>query len=315
MSQEKKHSPGGRVVSTDYRSAYREEEERKQAQEFSSSSNEEDEGSHPAKTPDPKKEDLPEQDDFLTEEEQKEEERLLEKAEPDDSAEDDLDTVVSSSHKPRYRRKYGIFVGAIVLLFALVGVGFLATVVGQGIYRVVTDDSQLRAWDEFLAPVVMQDPEPFETAADADPEMLLKSSVWRAVTENGETYTEYDELGRTMVPLVDVTDACHALFGPDCELSTLTTKQETFFEYDEEKNSFHVSPFSSQSSFAPYVESSRTTSEGIVLRVGYVSSTDEWRDDSASQVERPDPTKYMEYVLKTDSSGNQYISAIRTTTK
>ena len=44
MNEKKKPVPGGRVVSTDYRSAYREEEEAKHARE----------------------EDLPEQDDFVT---------------------------------------------------------------------------------------------------------------------------------------------------------------------------------------------------------------------------------------------------------
>lgn len=318
MNEKKKPVPGGRVVSTDYRSAYREEEEAKHAREFAAQE-EPEKPAAPVSPAAPAEEDLPEQDDFVTDP-QDQEEDLLEKDEDSDSAEAEPtdepvpDQPKAPASRPRYRRRYGIFMGALVLLFALVGVGFLVTMAGQGIYRVVTDDSQLRAWDEFLAPVVMQDPEPFESAADADPEMLLRASIWRTVTVNAENYTEYDELGRTMVPLADVIDSCHVLFGEECELSTLTTREETFFEYDEEETSFHVAPFSSESSFAPYVESSRTTNEGILLRVGYVSATDEWRGDgsSSSQAERPEPIKYMEYLLKADSSGNQYIAAIRT---
>ena len=311
MSEKKKPIPGGRVVSSDYRSAYREEEEAKWKKEFPAASEQK-------KQPDPP---VPEQDDFTEDPQQFAEESLLEKddaqpssAQPEDSAPVPASQPDGAAAAPRlrYRRRYGIFVGTLVLLLALVGVGFLVSLAGQSIYRSVTDDSQLRAWDEFIAPVVMLDPEPFETTADADPEMILRASVWRAVTVGAENYTEYDELGRTIVPLADVTDACHVLFGEQCELATLTTREETFFAYDESSASFHVAPFSSASSFAPYVESSRTTNEGILLHVGYVSATDEWRSDTSSQAELPTPIKYMEYLLQTDSSGRQYIAAIRT---
>ena len=63
----------------------------------------------------------------------------------------------------RGRRRYGIALGAAVLLLALVGVVSLAGLLGSQIYRRATDDSALRAYDAQLSCIVMLDPEPFES--------------------------------------------------------------------------------------------------------------------------------------------------------
>ena len=69
MNEKKKPVPGGRVVSTDYRSAYREEEEAKHAREFAAQE-------EPEKPAAPAEEDLPEQDDFVTDPQDQEEDLL-----------------------------------------------------------------------------------------------------------------------------------------------------------------------------------------------------------------------------------------------
>ena len=65
MNEKKKPVPGGRVVSTDYRSAYREEEEAKHAREFAAQE-EPEKPAAPVPPAAPAEEDLPEQDDFVT---------------------------------------------------------------------------------------------------------------------------------------------------------------------------------------------------------------------------------------------------------
>ena len=252
----------------------------------------------------------PELDDFLPEGTKNEDEELLTKeAEPLQLiSADDLAVV-----RHRHKHKYGIAVGALVMIFALVGVCFLVGTVGGKIYSAATDDSKLRAYDTFLSAIVMQDPNPFESAATADDGMVLQASLWRAVTQNGSQYTSYDDAGRTLVPLADVVDACHELFGPKCELQPESQKNESFFEYDSQKNMFHVLPYSSQSSFSAYTVSSNKSGNTTVLKVGYVSATDDWRNVTSGQAAvKPTPTKYMEYVLQTDSATKkEYVSAIR----
>ena len=110
----------------------------------------------------------------------------------------------------------------------------------------------------------------------------------------------------------DVVDACRALFGPDCQLQPKTPAEETFFEYDSVQNEFHVALYSSDSSYTPYTESERRSGGKVYLRVGYVSPSDEWRNQTSSTLEGPTPTKYMEYELTQDPSPQEYyISAIR----
>ena len=296
-----KEKESGTEVSMDYREAYREINGVKKE-------------SDPPKNEDPTPEETDtELDDFLPDDEEDQEEELLTKFPMEHL---DADAIAVTVKRKR-KRRYSMAVGAVVLALALVGVCFLVGTVGHKVYEMVTDDSDLRAYDTFLAPIVMQDPEPFEDSSTADEGMIQMASLWRAVTVNAAEYTEYDESGRTIVPLADVVDACHALFGPECELQPKSVKDETFFEFDVEKNVYYVVPYSTQGSFAPYTVSKKTVGVTTVLKVGYVSAADEWRDDMASSAaESPTPVKYMEYVLKADlETGQEYVTAIRSATE
>jgi hypothetical protein len=226
---------------------------------------------------------------------------------------DDWPQPSSPVHR-RGRRLYGVVVGALVLILALVGVGFIATSIGKQIYTAATDDTKLREYDTFLTTVVMQDPKPFASPDKADEDFVLNASLWKTITaNNGTNYTSYDDAGRIIVPLGDVVNACRDLFGPGCQLQPKTPAQETFFEYNSDENQFHVALYSSDSSFEPYTESAKQQGDSTVLRVGYVSPSDAWRTQTTSTISAPKPTKYMEYILKTNPSTNkQYIYAINT---
>ncbi len=216
--------------------------------------------------------------------------------------------------KPPHRRhhRYGVAVGAIVLLLALVGVGFIATAIGRQIYTAATDDTKRREYDTFLAPVVMQDPKPFESTDKADATFILNASLWKTITANsGMNYTSYDDAGRVIVPLGDVVNSCRDLFGPDCQLQPKNPEQETFYEYNSDANEFHVALYSSDSTFEPYTVSTKQQGDSTVLRVGYVSPSDAWRTQTSSTISAPTPTKFMDYVLKTNPSTNkQYLYAV-----
>ena len=251
-------------------------------------------------------------DDFLPENDTNDDEELLTKW-TDELEPEDLDSPAEQKKPIRRRRhRYGVAVGSLVLILALGGVGFIATYIGKGIYFKVTDQSQNRAYDTLLSTVVMQDPQPFDSPDKANQEFVLNAALWKTIMKNnGTNYTNYDDTGRVIVPLGDVVDSCHELFGPDCQLQPKTPAQKTFFEYNSVENQFHVSTYSSDSTFMPYTESAKKQGDSIVLRVGYVSPSDTWRTQTTSTVTAPKPTKYMEYVLKTDPSKNtQYIYAI-----
>lgn len=265
------------------------------------------------KAPKPKEEirknDKPEQKVFLPAEEKAGDELLTKW---DDGAPE-----ASLQKKPARRRsgkyRYGIFVGTVVLLLALTGVVFLAAALGQQIHRAATDDTKLREYDKMLSIAVAQDPQPFASPDKADPDFVLNASLWKAISENSASYTHYDDIGRTVIPLGDVADACGELFGPKCQLHPKSPATETFFTYDSAKAQFHVALYSLENTYVPYTESAKEEGDSVVLHVGYIPPTDPSRAASsgASSSGKPKPSKYMDYVIKTGAGKKEYIYAVR----
>lgn len=253
-----------------------------------------------------------EEEDFVPEKEEESEEDLLTKWDDGFPEEETFPEEAYVPPKRRGKRRYGVTVGSLVLLLALVGVCFLAGEVGKNIYSAVTDDSRLREYDTFLTTVVAQDPQPFTSPDQADPVFVLNASLWEAMSENGSSYTDYDDAGRTIVPLGDVADACRKLFGPDCKLQPKNPETETFYEYSQSDNNFHVALYSLDSTYVPYTVSAKKKGDGVALRVGYVPPSDQWRSQSSPAASgSPSPTKYMEYILKTDpETKKEYIYSV-----
>ena len=216
--------------------------------------------------------------------------------------------------RPRGKRRYGVALGSLVLLLALVGVVSLAGMIGTRIYEHATDDSALRAYDSLIACVVMQDPEPFASPEEADPVFVQNAALWKSILEKRSEWTGYDDNGLAVIPLGVVASAAQELFGPDCALSPSDPAEETFYTYDSTDNTYHVSVFSSDSAMTPYTESSRREGDATVLTVGYVLPTDPYRTQDASsgaESVAPTPAKYMEYVMKTDEeTGSEYVYAV-----
>lgn len=219
------------------------------------------------------------------------------------------------SARRRGTRRYGVLLGSFVLLLALVGVVSLAGMIGTHIYERATDDSALRAYDSMLSCIVMQDPEPFESPEEADPVFVQNAALWKSILEKRSEWTGYDDNGLAVIPLGVVASAAQELFGPDYSLSPSNPSEEMFYTYDSTDNTYHVSVFSSDSAMTPYTESSRREGDATVLTVGYVLPTDPYRtQDTSSGADSvaPSPTKYMEYVIKTDAeTGAEYVYAVR----
>jgi hypothetical protein len=228
---------------------------------------------------------------------------------------DDNARGTASRSKREHRRagkyRYGLFAGSLVLLLALVGVIFIAVEAGTRIHSAVTDDSKQRAYDSFLSVIVAQDPQPFESPDKADPDFVLNASLWKIMTESGSNYTNYDDVGRTIVPLGDVVDACGALFGPTCSLQPKSPDTESFYTYDAAKAQFHIALYSPEGVYEPFTESAKKEGDSVVLHVGYIPPTDPMRISSGNS-DKPTPTKYMDYVIKTnDSTNSPYVYAVR----
>ena len=188
----------------------------------------------------------------------------------------------------------GIIPGIMILMAAFAGVVCFCMFGGVDL---VQDTEQINA---FLAPVMMQNPEPFSSLTQAGGDMTLQASVWRAVTQNQANYKETDEQGKLIVPAKDVEDASKELFGSAFHLSAKHPQNNSFFVYDESSDTYRVLPSSSVTSPVPQIKEVKKENGSIVVTVEFSSTTQE----TAVETYR--------YILEIDSlSGEPYLSSIQ----
>ncbi|MDR1892723.1 MAG: hypothetical protein LBQ48_06915, partial [Oscillospiraceae bacterium] len=112
------------------------------------------------------------------------------------------------------QNRWAALTGALIIIFAAVGVYF----VGSTVYRFAVErahsatQAELDRYAEKIKPLTMFDPPTFESPQKLDNELMLKVSVWLALSrlEN----PRYDELGAVLLPGSEVRAAAAELFGP-----------------------------------------------------------------------------------------------------
>lgn len=194
----------------------------------------------------------------------------------------------------RQSKPKGIIPGIMILMVAFAGVVCFCMFGGVDL---VQDTEQINA---FLAPVMMQNPEPFSSLSQASGDMTLQASVWRAVTQNQANYKETDEQGRMIVPAKDVETASRELFGSTYHLPSKQPPNASFFVYDEPSDTYRVLPRSSVTSTVPQIKEVKKENGSIVVTVEIFSSS----QGAAVETYR--------YILEFDSlSGEPYLSSIQ----
>ena len=141
----------------------------------------------------------------------------------------------------------GVIPGVLLLLAAFTGVVCFCMFGGVNL---VQDSTQLNT---FLAPVMMQNPQPFSAVTQANSDMTLQASVWRAVTLHSATYQTLDDQGKLIVPMADVAKASKELFGSTYQLPSYQPTAQTFFTYDVATDTFRVLPQSSVTAATPQI--------------------------------------------------------------
>lgn len=232
----------------------------------------------------------------------------------------------AQANAPVSKRKhhwYGVPVGTVVLCFALIGFAWICTQVGQYIHSVVTDDSVERAYDTYLAPVVMFDPQPFESLAAADKATIHQAAVWKTVFDHIDDIENYDDQARLIVPAELVRESAAKLFGVDCLITTETFQMHDYTTnsvievlYTDADDSYHIPLMEAVGAYQPYVVSKRSRSGATILKVAYcvVIDLDSVTDPDVEIVgENLAVMKYMEYEIGHDHDTDMdYIKAIRT---
>ena len=226
---------------------------------------------------------------------------------------EDEDGDQTASRTKRARRRVSAFIGAVVIVFAaLILVSVVKTVV-TGFTNLGGTGEKKTEYTEFIAPVVLNDPAPFETIEKADNQMLLESAIWRVLDEmrktEGYEYT-YDATKKIVIAADQVEQAGRELFGSEVQLNMNVLSESdgsAIYYYDSIENTFHISEGGVMGPTAVITRMAQR-SDHVSLIVGYISQEEM---TLTSSEEEPECYKYMEYVLSLQPNGSYYIQSIR----
>ncbi|MDQ5983164.1 MAG: hypothetical protein RUMPE_00162 [Eubacteriales bacterium SKADARSKE-1] len=202
---------------------------------------------------------------------------------------------------------YRVAFGCIILSLTIIGFMIFLSTLSQTTTPVINEQMPLNNYSNFLASVVMHDPEPFDCPQNADKQMVLASSIWRAISQNGtQKYDCFDERGFSLIPVADIISASNELFGPDCNINTSERIFGSFFSFEPGDNNFHICAISNQNSCLPYIKDTLEENGFLILTVGYISRDDSFLKPEPLKTAEPNPLKYMKYKLKNNENTNSY---------
>ena len=71
-----------------------------------------------------------------------------------------------------------LIVGTVVLIFALIGVVSVVLFVAGKVSKTNNNAAKFKEYENFISPVVMNDPDTFDDVSKADQSQLIAISIW-----------------------------------------------------------------------------------------------------------------------------------------
>lgn len=215
------------------------------------------------------------------------------------------------------KNKLAFPIGVIAGILAVIG---LITVINFTVDKVkdFTDNAAEKAeYEEFLKPVVMFDPDPFDDLTQADVSQLLNSAVWNLLmSEDGADkypYAEGDTFG-IVVPQEDIESHFKYLFGTEIDIASLHSSidmSEYEITYDAALKSYILPVTGIESAYTPKVYDIEKQGNSKILSVGYIGNLT-WAQLEDGEYTAPEPDKYMKITLRERSGeSNMYVSSIQ----
>lgn len=219
-----------------------------------------------------------------------------------------MDNKLKRTRERHQKYKYAAPFGGLFILLA--GIGFISVaVVLVHLFAAVMDNTnEKQKFESFILPVLMFDPVTFDTPAAADPEMVLKSSLWAALLDNRDKYT-YDESGMLVVPVSDVDVYAARLFGSEIQVEHRSILSfEMNYLYNEEQNTYSVPVDGQVWQYKPRVEKITKKGDVYTLLVDYIPPGSLWETDFEGNTYEPEPDKTMIYELKKVKNGYNIVA-------
>lgn len=220
-------------------------------------------------------------------------------------------TIKISQKTNRQISIYRFLFAGVTMILAIIGIIILLSAINRT-SSVISDSSTYIKYNNYIAPVVMHDPDPFASPLEADSDMVISSCIWRNLLQNGvEGYKEFDEQGLTLMPIADVQRAAADLFGSADVINCSADIFGAFYSHTNGENSFHISSISNAGTFLPHIEEILEKKDELILTVSYLSREDKFLSSGEDKAATPSPIKQMVYKLHLSAdTGKYYISAI-----
>lgn len=204
-----------------------------------------------------------------------------------------------------------------LLIVALAAVGAVTTVKWgiSAISDLKSHSAQRAEYAEFLKPIVMFDPDPFDDISTADMPQLVNAAIWSLITDTQSdedlTYSQGDTMG-ILIPQDEVTKAFQRLFGTEVDIAaqyaTIDMSRHDI-TYDANQDGFIIPITALDVAYVPEVLELETQGSSVILTVGYIGSKT-WADVQNGSYESPEPDKYMKVTLRQGDSG-YYVASLQ----
>lgn len=202
--------------------------------------------------------------------------------------------------------KFSRFVFACVVLTA-----FLVMFAwGESFFERNEQLKDFTCYDNFIWPVVMQDPLPFDEKTPPESSAVISASIWNCAMDNKNNENKFDENGMLVLSEDEVEDNAKKLFGENTSLGNKEYFNGSFYKYSPSKKEFTVAPISGTEGYLPHTLKAFERNGDVFLNVGYVSPKNQFNPEM-SKIEKDKFEKFAKYKLKKNTeTGNFYISAV-----
>ena len=165
--------------------------------------------------------------------------------------------------------------------------------------------ADLRRYDNFIWPVVMQDPCPFDEENFIDETKAIESALWDLCMEHKNENLRLDEDGRMSFSNQEVNESLRKLFNKSLDFENLKDKKNSFFEFNDYKKIFLVEPVSGVDNYLPHVTKAEKIGNETILTVEYFLPSDQFSQDMKKEIFSKSE-KIMIYKLKKDTETKKY---------
>lgn len=206
-----------------------------------------------------------------------------------------------------------MIIGIIVAIFALIGIITIISGVLKGISSQGNKSEKIEAYKEFLAPVIMNDPDSFDDVINANNSQLISITIWSLLKGDINPDSFENKNGGMLVPVSLVEEEFTKLFGKDAAPvhQTVEGGQGIQFEYSKSDKAYIVPITGITALYSPMIADISEKGSSTILTVGYLAGED-WRQAENGDMIAPEPVKYMKIYLRKNGD-DYYISSIKQT--